>query len=39
MNWNFAIPQRGQFLLVVIHQNNFVSQIGKTRSRNQTHVT
>lgn len=38
MNRNFAVPQRRQLLVVVIHQHEFVPRIGKTRARNQTYV-
>jgi hypothetical protein len=38
MNRHLAVPERRDFLFVVIDQDNLVPQIRKTRSRYQTHV-
>ncbi len=38
MNRHLAVPERGDFLLVVIDQDNLVPQIRKTRSGYQAHV-
>ena len=36
---NFAGFQSGNFGLVVVDQDHFVSEVGKTRTRNQSHIT
>ena len=39
MDGNLAILQRGQFLLIVVHENDIVSEVGKTSARHQSYVS
>ena len=38
VDWNFAGPQRLQLLLVVVDQNDVVSEIGKTSPGHQSNI-
>ncbi len=39
MDGHFAAIERRQFLLVVVHNNDFVTQVGKARPGDQPHVS
>ncbi len=38
MDGDIAGLERGQFGLVVIHQDNLMAEVGETRARHQSHV-
>ena len=39
MNGNFAVPQRSQFLLVVVDQDDVVTEIGETSACDQSYIS
>ncbi len=36
---DLAIAQGGQFLLIIVHQDDVMSQVGKTSARHQSYVS
>ena len=39
MDWALTLFEGGQFPFIVVHQNYVMTQLGKTRTRHQAHIT
>ena len=39
MDGDFALVERRQFSLVIVHHDYLVSEVGETRPRHQSHIS